>query len=192
MPPSPARTVTAGTVADMVVVAIRPSFVRVAELIEEGTEVDWGTCATPAGLSSPALVAMTLSAAVVVVAPTRPFFGKVAELIEEEDAVAAVAFPTPAITAMTLPAALVVVAPICPSFVKLLAPAAATVAFPPSPAMTHVALSAAPVVVALTKPSFMRIVELIAGGGLETGAAAAWPCAGSPLALTATAAAMSL
>lgn len=156
---------------------MRPSLVRVAELMGAAVEVDEEACWTLAGGFPPAITPTALAALVVVVAPTRPSFVRVLELMDAAAAEgAAPDGAPPAMTPTVLPALVVVVAPTSPSFVKEpldAAAAAGALLDAAPPAITPTALAALVVVVAPTSPSLVKEAELTVL--LEAAAAWAFP-----------------
>lgn len=119
-PPPPAWMVTAGPGAGMEVVATRPSFVSVAELIEAGGGAE-DACWTLAGGFPPALTAMADPGAGTDFVAIRPSFVRVAELMDAgpEDAPAAAACPPPAWTVTAEPGAGTDFVAISPSLVRV-------------------------------------------------------------------------
>jgi hypothetical protein len=170
--PPPALTAMAEPGGGMEVVAISPSFVRVAELIDAGPEEAPPAAACP----PPAWMVTAEPGAGTDVVAIRPPFIRVAELMEAargaEDAVCAPAegFP-PALMTMAEPGAGIEVVAIRPSLVEVpldapaapgcppaITPTVDAVPFPPPPAITPTALAALLVVVAPTSPSLVKVV----------------------------------
>jgi hypothetical protein len=165
--PPPATTVTAEPGAETLAVAMRPSFVRVAELMDGGAD-DGGACWTFAGGAPPALTAMAEPGGGIEVVAISPSLVRVAELMAAgpTEVPAAAACPPPAWTVTAEPGAGSDVVAIRPSFVRVAeltdaaggaedAACALAGGFPP--ALTTMAEPGADIEVVAIRPSLVKV-----------------------------------